>query len=112
MVTTAAAAHVVAVAMTALDLDHRVVLRGERRDDESGGRGGGHRQRCEQHETNQSNAFHAVFLPSQDCDMGHNFPLVDLFRTRKRQEIVMLVTADCRIFPFFERPAALPVHLE
>jgi hypothetical protein len=90
MVTTAAAVQVVAVVMTALDLDHRVILRGERRDSQSGGSGGGHSQRCEQRETNQSNAFHAVLLPSQDCDIGHNFPLVDLLRMRKKQEIVML----------------------
>jgi hypothetical protein len=85
MMTATAAAHVVAVAMTAPDLDHRVVLRGERRDAQSGGSGAGHRQRREQPETNHSKAFHAVFLPSQDCDVWHNFPLVDLYRMRKRQ---------------------------
>src|SRR5438552_1425133 len=44
------------------DLNRRVVLRGERPDSQPGGSGCGHRQRREQCETNQHNAFHAVFL--------------------------------------------------
>jgi hypothetical protein len=106
MVTTAAAAHVVAVAMTASDLDHRVVLRGERRDAQSGGSGGGHRQRCEQRETNQSNAFHAVSSHRKIAIWGTISRSWICSACAKRPEIVMLIAADCRIFPSSKRHLA------
>jgi hypothetical protein len=59
MVAPATAAHMmpVAVPMSALDLNHRFILRGKRRDPQPGGSGCGHRQ--QQRATNQCNASHA-----------------------------------------------------
>jgi len=62
MVTPAAAVHVtVAVAMSAFHLNHGVVLRGKRRDQQPGGSGRGQcKCRCKQRDTNQSDAFQVV----------------------------------------------------
>ena len=64
MVTPAAAVHVtvtVAVAMPAFHLNHGVVLRGKRRDQQPGGSGRGQcKCRCKQRDTNQSDAFQVV----------------------------------------------------
>jgi hypothetical protein len=81
MVTPATAAHAMAVPMSVLDLNHRIVLRAKRRDSHSGGCGCGHGQ--QQCATNQCNASHAVFLPSHDCDIGYNFPTARLFHPRR-----------------------------
>ena len=45
MVTTAAAVHMAVAMPMSPDLDHRVILSGERRDSQPGGSRGGHRQR-------------------------------------------------------------------
>jgi hypothetical protein len=81
MVTPSTATHVMAVPMSVLDLNHRIILRGKRRDSHPGGSGCGHGQ--QQCATNQCNASHAVFLPSHDCDIAYNFPIVRLFHPRR-----------------------------
>jgi hypothetical protein len=80
MVTTAAAMSV-AVPMSAPDLDHCVILRGQRRNAQPCGSRGGHRQRYEQCETDQGDAFHAAsFHGIGFANIEHKFPPVDLFR--------------------------------
>ena len=61
VVTAAAAAHVMAVPMPAPDLDNGVILSDERRNAQSCRSGDGHRERREQREADQSEAFHNGF---------------------------------------------------
>jgi hypothetical protein len=89
MMAAATAAHPMAVTVptSALDLNHRVILRGRRRDPQPGGSGCGHCQ--QQRATNQCNASHAVVLSSHrmiaishtisrpgDCSAGAEMPII------------------------------------
>ena len=93
----AARAMAVPVAMSP-DLNHRIILRGKRRDPDSGRSGCGHcQQQCA---ANQYDASHAVVLPSHDCDIGYNFPLPCWFRLREKYRYLLeRKRRHCRLFP-------------
>src|ERR1700710_1649527 len=84
MPASAAVAHMaVAMAMTALHLDHGIVLYRERTCGRHAqhGRGGNRRNQCcrQRRGANQQCTFHVIFLQSRNCDNCHNFPAPEWF---------------------------------